>query len=117
MISQKNISPNTPMGASLVSGGGATFRAWAPLAAAVYLNGTFGGTPRTGQTDDLLLAKDASGYWTAFANGHKRDPYARELKQREVSRAISKTTLRHYRSSLRQKICCALIWRGRFLVN
>jgi len=68
MISQKNISPNTPMGASLVSGGGATFRAWAPLAAAVYLNGTFSGTPRTGQTDDLLLAKDANGYWTGFVD-------------------------------------------------
>jgi len=104
MISQKNISPNTPMGASLVSGGGATFRAWAPLAAAVYLNGTFGGTPRAGQTDDLLLAKDANGYWTGFVDaanegdlyrfwvvgpttgpgspgskGYKRDPYAREL--------------------------------------
>jgi 1,4-alpha-glucan branching enzyme len=104
MISQKNISPNTPMGANLVSGGGAIFRAWAPLAAAVYLNGTFGGTPRTGQTDDLLLAKDADGYWTGFldaaregdpyhfwvvgptagpgspgSKGYKRDPYAREL--------------------------------------
>ena len=66
MISQKNISTNTPMGASLVSRGGATFRAWAPLPAAVYLNGTFGGTPRTGQTDEPLLAKDANGYWTGF---------------------------------------------------
>ncbi len=56
------------MGANLVSGGGATFRAWAPLAAAVYLNGTFGGTPRAGQTDDLLLAKDANGYWTGFVD-------------------------------------------------
>jgi 1,4-alpha-glucan branching enzyme len=42
MISQANISPNTPMGANLVPGGGATFRAWAPLANAVYINGTFG---------------------------------------------------------------------------
>ena len=32
MISQKNISPKTPMGASLVSGGGATFRALALVA-------------------------------------------------------------------------------------
>jgi 1,4-alpha-glucan branching enzyme len=97
MISQTNISPNTPMGANLISGGGATFRAWAPLATAVYINGTFGGTPRTGQTDDLLLAKDANGYWTGFvaaakesdpyhfwvvgpgSTGYKRDPYAREL--------------------------------------
>jgi 1,4-alpha-glucan branching enzyme len=44
------------------------FSRWAPLAAAVYLNGTFGGTPRTGQTDDLLLAKDANGYWTGFVD-------------------------------------------------
>ncbi|HET7440852.1 MAG TPA: alpha amylase C-terminal domain-containing protein [Terriglobales bacterium] len=97
MISQVNISPDTPMGANLVNGGGATFRAWAPLATAVYINGAFGGTPRTGQTDDLLLAKDAHGYWTGFVSaaregdpyhfwvngpggsGYKRDPYAREL--------------------------------------
>ena len=65
MISQANISANTPMGANLI-GGGATFRAWAPRATAVYVNGTFGGTPMTGQTDDLLMAKDANGYWTGF---------------------------------------------------
>jgi 1,4-alpha-glucan branching enzyme len=97
MISQANISPNTPLGANLVNGGGATFRAWAPLASAVYVNGTFGGTPRMGQTDDLLLANDGHGYWTGFvdaasegdpyhfwvvgpgSSGYKRDPYAREL--------------------------------------
>jgi len=97
MISQANISPTTSMGANLVSGGGATFRAWAPLATAVYINGTFGGGRRIGQTDDLLLAKDANGYWTGFvdaaregdpyrfwvvgpgSSGYKRDPYAREL--------------------------------------
>jgi 1,4-alpha-glucan branching enzyme len=97
MISQANISPNTPMGANLVAGGGATFRAWAPLANAVYINGTFGGTPMKGQTANLLLAKDANGYWTGFVSaaqegdpyrfwvegpggkGDKRDPYAREL--------------------------------------
>lgn len=32
MISQTNITPNTPMGANLVAGGGATFRAWVPRA-------------------------------------------------------------------------------------
>ena len=97
MISQANISPNTPMGANLVNGGGATFRAWAPLATAVYINGTFGGTVRSGQTNDLMLARDANGDWTGFvdvaregdpylfsvvglgSNGPKRDPYAREL--------------------------------------
>src|SRR5580704_6743076 len=97
MISQANISANTPMGANLVPGGGATFRVWAPLATAVYINGTFGGSPLIGQTDNLLLAKDANGYWTGFVSsaqesdsytflvvgpggtGPKRDPYAREL--------------------------------------
>lgn len=97
MISQANISPNTPMGANLVSGGGATFRAWAPLANAVYINGAFGGSSLTGRTDSLLLAKDANGYWAGFVgtaqegdpyqfcvvgpggSGPKRDPYAREL--------------------------------------
>jgi len=97
MISQANISANTPMGANLVPGGGATFRAWAPLATAVYINGTFGGSSLTGQTSNLLLAKDANGYWTGFVGsaqegdgytfvvvgpggtGPKRDPYAREL--------------------------------------
>ncbi len=97
MLSQANILPNTPMGANLV-GGGATFRAWAPRATAVYLNGTFGGAPRMGQTADLLMEKDANGYWSGFlpgaadgdlyhfwvvgANpkaGYKRDPYAREM--------------------------------------
>jgi 1,4-alpha-glucan branching enzyme len=97
MISQMNISAATPMGATLVDAGGATFRAWAPRASAVYINGIFGGTARVGQTDDLLLAKDANGYWSGFlgeaqegdfyhfwvagdgSNGYKRDPYAREL--------------------------------------
>jgi 1,4-alpha-glucan branching enzyme len=97
MISQQNISPNTPMGANLASGGGATFRVWAPRATAVYLNGTFNGETLTGQINDLLLSKDARGYWAGFvasaqegdlyhfwvtgtgSQGYKRDPYAREL--------------------------------------
>jgi 1,4-alpha-glucan branching enzyme len=66
MISQANISPKTPMGANLVAGGGATFRAWGPLASAVYINGTFAGTPMMGPSENLLLAKDANGYWTGF---------------------------------------------------
>ena len=97
MLSQANILPTTPMGANLI-GGGATFRAWAPRATAVYVNGTFGGTPMTGQTNALLMAKDANGYWTGFipnardgdlyhfwvvgaspVSGYKRDPYAREM--------------------------------------
>ena len=96
MISQENISGVTPMGATLVAGGGATFRAWAPRATAVYVNGVFGGVTQVGQNDDLLMA-NANGYWTGFvpaaqegdlyhfwvvgagSSGYKRDPYAREL--------------------------------------
>jgi len=96
MISQENISADTPMGATLVSGG-TTFRVWAPRATAVYLNGVFGGKTLNAQTDDLLLAKDDRGYWTGFlagaaegdlyrfyvagagSSGYKRDPYARGL--------------------------------------
>src|SRR5580658_59046 len=97
MISQANITPATPMGANLVTGGGATFRAWAPRATAVYVNGTFAGTPYTTQSDDLLMANNGNGYWTGFmpdaqdgdpyhfwvvgagSSGYKRDPYAREM--------------------------------------
>jgi 1,4-alpha-glucan branching enzyme len=97
MLSQKNIRATTPMGATLISDGGATFRVWGGRAKAVYLNGVFGGVPRTGQTDDLLMARDANGYWTGFvadakdgdpyhyfvvgdgSSGFKRDPYAREM--------------------------------------
>jgi 1,4-alpha-glucan branching enzyme len=102
MISQKNCTPNTPMGANLVAeigvaGGGATFRGWAPRATAVYVNGVFGGVERSGQDPDLLMAMDANGYWLGFlaeagegdtyrfyvvgqgSSGCKRDPYAREL--------------------------------------
>ena len=97
MISQQNVSATTPMGATLVAGGGATFRVWAPRATSVYVNGVFGGVAVTGQTDGSLLAKDDNGYWTGFvaaahegdlyhfwvdgpgSHGYKRDPYAREL--------------------------------------
>jgi 1,4-alpha-glucan branching enzyme len=85
------------MGANLIPGGGATFRFWAPRANAVYLQGTFGGTPLAAQAPASLLRKDANGYWTGFvptakdgdlylfyvegigSSGFKRDPYAREL--------------------------------------
>lgn len=95
MLSQDNISIPTPTGAKILPGG-ATFRVWAPRATAVYLNGTFGGNVYDKQTDDRLLSKDASGYWTGFqpdardgdpyrfwvagegSSGYKRDPYARE---------------------------------------
>jgi len=97
-ISQNHIDSNTPMGATLVTGG-ATFKVWGPSAQTVYLNGQFGGTAiwSTNTNPDLLLTRDASGYWTGFlpgaqdgdlykyyvvgnaSAGYKRDPYAREL--------------------------------------
>src|SRR5439155_2457367 len=95
MISQTHVTPDTPMGATLVDGG-VTFRAWAPRALAIYVNGTFGGAAMTGQSD-LLMARDPNGYWTGFvagardgdpyhfyvvgagSRGYKRDPYAREM--------------------------------------
>jgi 1,4-alpha-glucan branching enzyme len=102
MISQANCTAATPMGATLLSdqglaGDGATFRAWAPRATAVYVNGVFGGVSRSGQTPDLLMAKDLNGYWSGSlaeaaegdtyefyvvgtgSRGPKRDPYAREF--------------------------------------
>jgi len=84
------------MGANLIADG-ATFRAWAPRATAVYLNGRFGGRDAWTKDPDLLLLKDSGGYWTGFleavsdgdiysfyvegvgSSGYKRDPYAREL--------------------------------------
>jgi 1,4-alpha-glucan branching enzyme len=102
MTSQKHCTAATPMGANLLSeqgiaGDGATFRAWAPRALAVYVNGIFGGAKRLGQMPDFLMKKDANGYWSGFlaeagegdtyhfyvvgegSSGYKRDPYAREL--------------------------------------
>ena len=99
MLAQTGISAETPLGANLVPGG-ATFRVWAPLATAVYLDGNFAGQTLDQQTDDRLLSKDASGYWTGFqagacdgdlyrywvvgpgSSGFKRDPFARELDPR-----------------------------------
>ncbi len=95
-------SSDTAMGATLVSdlgvpGGGATFRVWAPRAHEVYVNGVFDGISMIGQTSNLLMQKDAHGYWSGFirsagegdtyrfyvvgegSSGYKRDPYAREL--------------------------------------
>jgi 1,4-alpha-glucan branching enzyme len=96
--SQGFITPKTPMGANLV-GGGATFRAWAPAAQAVYVNGRFRGRDHFARDMDpaLLLTKDTRGFWAGFlpgvmegdrykfyvvgkgAKGFKRDPCAREL--------------------------------------
>src|SRR5450830_847996 len=94
--SQAHISPDTPMGATLV-GGGATFRVWAPGAKQVYVvfNGKTNIVP---QATDELLKNDTTGHWTGFISGVtdgslyrfwivgpggqglKRDPYARELE-------------------------------------
>ena len=68
MLSQDNISSTTRTGAELVTGG-ASFRFWAPRALAVYLNGIFGYQVYDQQTEDRLLKKDASGYWTGFQTG------------------------------------------------
>jgi 1,4-alpha-glucan branching enzyme len=96
ILSQQNISAATPLGATLASDG-ASFRVWAPRASAVYLHGTFAGITYDQLTNDRLLAKDASGYWSGFqpgakdgslykywvvgpgSSGYKRDPRAREL--------------------------------------
>ena len=98
--SQQFISSNTPLGATLISGG-ATFRVWAPGALEVYLardaaigTAPVGWQPNAGD----LLVRDANGYWAGFfpgvtdgdlyrfyvvgrrGPGFKRDPYARELE-------------------------------------
>jgi 1,4-alpha-glucan branching enzyme len=98
MLSQENISSTTRTGAEVMPGG-ASFKVWAPRAQAVYLNGVLGGVNYGEQTEDRLLRKDASGYWTGFqagakdgdryrfwvtgegSSGYKRDPYARELEK------------------------------------
>lgn len=50
-LSQTNINASTPMGATLIEGG-VTFKVWAPLAQAVYLNGGFGGVASWTQDQD-----------------------------------------------------------------
>lgn len=90
---QDHISDSTPMGATLVPGG-ATFRTWAPAAHAVYVLGDFNSWMRD---DNALLVRHGGGRWAGFfpgatdgmkykfyvigngGEGHKRDPYAREL--------------------------------------
>src|SRR5215213_4322349 len=98
--SQQHIDANTPLGANLTSDG-ATFRAWAPAARAVYLALKYraGTAPETfpKHAGDLLV-RDAQGFWAGFvpgiadgdlyrfyvvgtgSEGFKRDPYARELE-------------------------------------
>jgi len=68
MLSQDGIDDKTPLGATL-SPGGATFKVWAPLAKAVYLNGIFAGVAFDKQSEARLLARDAYGFWTGFQPG------------------------------------------------
>lgn len=77
---------------------GATFRVWAPVADAVFLNGTFNGVPSWDRdaNPNLALRKLGDAWWAGFvsgakdgdpykfyvvgkgSSGFKRDPYARE---------------------------------------
>jgi 1,4-alpha-glucan branching enzyme len=93
---QFHVSSATPMGANL-TGGGATFRVWAPRARSVHVVGRFGGTDDWEPSDGNRLARDGDGCWAGFVAGaadgdqykfyvigearrsYKRDPYAREL--------------------------------------
>ena len=97
MLSQANITTTTPLGATIVLGGGATFRVWAPDAVAVYLNPDIAADGSISPTDARKMVEDGVGYWSAFepaaadgylyryyvvgkaSTGFKRDPYAREL--------------------------------------
>jgi 1,4-alpha-glucan branching enzyme len=65
---QTRVGPDTPMGATPVSGG-CTFRAWAPRATDVYVAGSF----NAWRTDDeaCRLVKDGAGYWSGFLPGLK----------------------------------------------
>jgi len=95
--SQEHLTPDTPLGATLVADG-ATFRCWAPNASAVYV--AFPTAPDREpwpKPDAQLLRRDAQGNWGGFfpgvedgdtyrfyvvgtgSEGFKRDPYAREL--------------------------------------
>ena len=93
------------MGANLVADG-ATFRVWAPNAHSVHVIGEFNGRQRG---DASLLTRDDHGHWLGFipgvrdhhrylfyvvgdgGEGHKRDPYARELETPFPSDCIVRT--------------------------
>ena len=93
--SQDHIDAATPMGATL-TGGGATFRVWAPGALHLYVS--FNGGGQAPSPSDELVKDPATGHWTGFfpgvsdgaryryrvegpgGQGLKRDPWARELE-------------------------------------
>ena len=101
--SMQNLSPDTPMGATLVAGG-ATFRVWAPGASEVHV--VLQGFDEFEPGDATLLTRDTQGRWAGFVmpvvEGQrymfhvtgtggaslKRDPYARELTTEEPWRCI-----------------------------
>jgi 1,4-alpha-glucan branching enzyme len=94
-VTEEHLSDSTPMGANLV-GDGATFRVWAPNATAVHVVGGFSGWSWDRHADNRLFLRP-DGTWAGFVGGvrdgdayklyvvghhgegHKRDPYAREL--------------------------------------
>jgi hypothetical protein len=77
------------MGANLVSGGGATFRVWAPRATEVYLNGVFGGVALSGQLTTSSSLKTPTAIGAAFSTA-------------PVTAAISSTSHRNGLSSERR---------------
>ncbi len=91
--SQRHITPETPLGATLVAGG-ATFRVFGPAALNVWVSGDFN---KWVQQDPAALLTKNGNDWTGFipgvrdgtaykffvqgagSTGFKRDPYAREI--------------------------------------
>lgn len=92
-----HITPDTPMGATLVADG-ATFRTWAPHATSVCVLGDFNAFETK---DNAQLVSDGRGHWRGFipgvkehqhykfwitgpgGAGFKRDPYARQVDGRK----------------------------------
>jgi 1,4-alpha-glucan branching enzyme len=67
--SVQGITSSTPMGASL-SGGGATFRVWAPNATSVHVRGSFNGFAIH---ENASLVRGDAGYWHGFIAGVAAD--------------------------------------------
>jgi len=98
-LSLDNITPSTPMGATIIPQTGTTFKVWAPCALEVYVNIKKNNTAGwdTQKAESRKLTKNTDGYWEGFdpdagdgdeyiyyisgtgGESRKRDPYAREL--------------------------------------
>ncbi|MEO8429777.1 MAG: alpha-amylase family glycosyl hydrolase [Verrucomicrobiota bacterium] len=94
--SQLHLNADTPLGANLIADG-ATFRAWAPRAQAVFVSLNPDPATSWAPNEAERLIPDAHGFWAGFvpgvkdggeykfyvigagSQGFKRDPYAREL--------------------------------------